>query len=782
MVKNKESNIISLIKKFNSMDIDNIIDYISKNNIKNIIYILSLCDLTNDKFYKILVEIQNKSDEINFYNIIDNECFSQFVTILEVHKTQNKKKYNKILKFNDNYSSWQLLYFVEKCNDENLKYFWSIIKDINLLFIDENTNKTLMSSFITKYMKIANGIIKTDNNILTILYDIIKEYLKICPEILLLQLEYPILNLLVLNETKSFIYYSKEDFEKVKYEISSDVKKLLDLMTDNNINSYDYKMETSLIHAIYGKHIGLIKYLISKGANINYKTYYKQIFSVFDIVIKYSNKDIHNLFYDLIEDIDFIYVDTSFNSYAMSVFNKPDNFDNNFKLKILNFSHNLNNPNANKNNILHTMLSKNFKDDFYKYIPILISKKLSWSQKNIFGITPVDILLSNGNLNFDKIINELVIPNYVYHLNLRINKFKLSLFDKQLLNKINKNLDIKMSDLDDETANLIAKYEFEYMDNNDNNIILLRYDDSDYSLFTPSYLDDIIYSYCMINFYSNLGMPIINGKLENKINCVNICDIDKNIECQNNQSITICNRINELINDNDKYMGFSGRKIYWHSKNYYFIPDEMFQGIKYIYELSDRKKYVFFINVHIYNSTYSHANFIIINLKKNIAIRFEPYGNIVMDDMDIFDKILYDKLNDNFTGINFIPPKEYCPDLSFQSYENNIGFIKIGDPEGYCLAWCYWFLESYMMYEKKISNGKQLKSLLNKLFNKIIYEYSSLIDYIREYGNYLKKNQIKILKKLNFPSNRLYAKYFNDDEMTYVFEYVNKQILSIYKL
>ena len=171
-------------------------------------------------------------------------------------------------------------------------------------------------------------------------------------------------------------------------------------------------------------------------------------------------------------------------------------------------------------------------------------------------------------------------------------------------------------------------------------------------------------------------------------------------------------------------------------------------------------------------------------MKKNIVIRFEPYGNINVDDMDSFDKILYDKLNKVFININFISAKEYCPDLSFQSYsgEENSSFIKLGDPLGYCLAWCYWFLESYMMYEKKISNGKQLKSLLNKLFNKIIYEYPSLIDYIREYGNYLKKNQIKILKKLDFPSNRLYAKYFNDDEVNYVFSYINKQILSNYRL
>lgn len=785
MVKNNESNMIYLIKKFNDMKIDDIIDYILKNDIKNIINILSLCNLSNDQFYKILVEIQNKIDNVNFYNIIDNECYSQFVTILEFYKINIKEKYKNTLKLHDEIHGWILAYFVKNCNDDNLKSFWNIIKNMNLLFIDSKSNINLLSLYVSKYMKMVHKIIPTDNKILKILYDIIEEYHKLCPKALTLQLNIPILNLIVLNETKSFLYFSKEEYEKVKYDISLQGKKLLDLMiTNQNIDSYDYKMETLLIHAIYGKHIELIKYLMSKGANINYKSYANQVINVFDVVINHSNNQIHDIFYELMDEIDFSYVDSNLNNYAMLVFNKPDIFDDKFKLKILELSYNLNSPNINKNNVLHTILSKNFNDDFYKYIPILISKKLIWSQNNIFGLTPVNVLLSNNNLNFDKIINELVIPNYLYHLNIRIEKLKLSFFDKQLLNTINKKTNIILDDLNDESANMIAKYEFEYIDNDKSDIILLRYDDSDYSLFTPSLFDSVIYSFCMVNFYSNLGMPMINDKIEHKINCNNDCDIDKNMECYDNQIIKICKNINQLIGEHEKYPGLKGHTIYWHNKNFYYMPDEMFNGIKNIYELTERKKYIFFIDVHIAGNNYGHANIVIINLKKNMVIRFEPYGNINISDMDAFDKILYDKINKVFNNIKFISAKEYCPDLSFQSYsgEENLRLIKLGDPFGYCVAWCFWFLESYMMYEKKISSAKHLKSLLSKLFNKIIYEYPSLIDYIREYGNYLKKNQIKIYKKLNFPSNRLYAKYFNDDEMTYVYEYINKQILSNYKL
>ena len=227
---------------------------------------------------------------------------------------------------------------------------------------------------------------------------------------------------------------------------------------------------------------------------------------------------------------------------------------------------------------------------------ILISKNLIWSQKNIFGLTPVNVLLSNNNLNFDKIINELVIPNYLYHLNISIEKLKLSSFDKQLLNMINKKTNVKLDDLNDESANLIAKYEFEYIENDNSNVILLRYDDSDYSLFTPSIFDSIVYSFCMVNFYSNLGMSMINDKIEHKINCNNDCDIDKNIECYDNHTIKVCNNMNQMIKLYEKYSGLVGHKIYWHNKNFYYMPDEMFNGIKYIYELTDKKKYIFFID------------------------------------------------------------------------------------------------------------------------------------------------------------------------------------------
>jgi hypothetical protein len=120
--------------------------------------------------------------------------------------------------------------------------------------------------------------------------------------------------------------------------------------------------------------------------------------------------------------------------------------------------------------------------------------------------------------------------------------------------------------------------------------------------------------------------------------------------------------------------------------------------------------------------------------------------------------------------------------LFFQgiSGEGQYRFDRIGDPEGYCIAWCIWFVEMYVINEAKVKNLKDLKEFVINLSNKIISRYDTYLDYIRDYGNYLKNNQIRFFKSIKIPANRLYIKYYKPEEDEFILNIINNKLKFIF--
>lgn len=86
-------------------------------------------------------------------------------------------------------------------------------------------------------------------------------------------------------------------------------------------------------------------------------------------------------------------------------------------------------------------------------------------------------------------------------------------------------------------------------------------------------------------------------------------------------------------------------------------------------------------------------------------------------------------------------------------YDNGSPYdLKVGDPKGFCCAWCFWFIELY------INNSKyDLKSLINKSIKKLINTKYTFIDHIRNYANYLNNKMVELLLEYNIPN-----KYINN--------------------
>ena len=190
-------------------------------------------------------------------------------------------------------------------------------------------------------------------------------------------------------------------------------------------------------------------------------------------------------------------------------------------------------------------------------------------------------------------------------------------------------------------------------------------------------------------------------------------------------------------------------RICWADENNFFITSKIGEAIENIFKF---KKYVF-IMLGIYNDFIYHANVLIFDRDKKIIIHFEPHGKL-----DTYVGKLYETLKNYFKkelkSFKYIAPNEYLPKDAYQSmYDNASSYdSKVGDPKGYCCAWCFWFIELY------INNTKyDLKSLVSKSIKKLINTKYTFIDHIRNYANYLNNKMMELLLEYNIPN-----KYINN--------------------
>ena len=190
----------------------------------------------------------------------------------------------------------------------------------------------------------------------------------------------------------------------------------LHLEIHNVLPLIDVNYATPLLYSIHGNHVGLCKYLLHYGANYNYTSQAGTSLNVFSQAL-FASKDIRDIFMDpiIINKIDFTYINTNMNNYANTVMFYANELDFMTKQVVLEKvpSEVLYEANIYKQNILHIMLSSEFKDDIIKYIDILVNKKICWHTVDLYNNSPIT-LLDKIEANKKKIIIEkLLIPNFI---------------------------------------------------------------------------------------------------------------------------------------------------------------------------------------------------------------------------------------------------------------------------------------------------------------------------------------------------------------------------------
>ena len=141
--------------------------------------------------------------------------------------------------------------------------------------------------------------------------------------------------------------------------------------------------------------------------------------------------------------------------------------------------------------------------------------------------------------------------------------------------------------------------------------------------------------------------------------------------------------------------------------------------------------------------------------------RFDPYGLMGFNSPDELDTLLDREINiiiyeKKKKIYKYLAPRNFMKVNSFQSISrhDSIENKNIGDIGGFCLAWCFWYLEN------RLSNiGISQDTLVKKLEKKLINNKMTIIEYIRSYANKLHLEKAKLLKEFKILPSEYYKIY-----------------------
>jgi hypothetical protein len=248
--------------------------------------------------------------------------------------------------------------------------------------------------------------------------------------------------------------------------------------------------------------------------------------------------------------------------------------------------------------------------------------------------------------------------------------------------------------------------------------------------------------------------------------------------------------------------------IIWKDKTNYFIYPELINCLK---KYSNSKRFIYIklsiIATNKFQGNIRHANLILIdNLKKTVE-RFEPYGEIYFSNCAELNLTLEHELADEL-GYAFIFVQSY-PGFQIRSDEFEDKNKSYGDPGGFCLAWCFLYLELKLHYEntliKKIDIETDdkvsldtfdtpdliVKLINNYIINKFENDFQNLkmdeqqnlyMTFIRYYAKSLDKSKNELMKKYGLNISTVYHLNLDDKIHKKIIYNLNKDIESINKI
>lgn len=520
--------------------------------------------------------------------------------------------------------------------------------------------------------------------------------------------------------------------------------KLLDISLKKNFCSlYVFDAKSLLHHAIYLNDIKIIKMLLEYNSyNIN-----------IDLLTIKDNNNLSPFYYALIlnnsNTINFLF------NYDIDVNTLTNNNNNGLQIalqsnndyiiikKILDKIKNINNQNIQKLTALHISV----KNNNINIIKDIIKYNVDYNLLDInnrtilYHISNLDILKileSKCNLNLQDKKGQTIIHYWGkknnkllldYILDNNIDKIKFNIWDNKLnlpiiyllhtdinikyFKDIIAKTDINFKNIQNNNAlHLMVKHknwnELKHFINN-KTIDLYLNNSENKALNSLLSSDDLILLSKHNNIIDKLNTEIIKNKYNSEVmitigtkqdvyhNLLYLKNKFSNITIildNNNYGITWEN--NELVYDFDinKYMDIN---------EYFIIP--------------------IFINLNNNtNNNIRHLNILIYDKKKQSIERYEPYGILLPDELEYNSEQLDKQLTNIFKNIKYS-----VSSFGFQYYDS-LESKTIYDAEGYCTAWCIWYVDNRLQYNKLkgdefILNMINIIKKNNLTFKEIIRNY-----------------------------------------------------------
>jgi ankyrin repeat protein len=165
----------------------------------------------------------------------------------------------------------------------------------------------------------------------------------------------------------------------------------------------------------------------------------------------------------------------------------------------------------------------------------------------------------------------------------------------------------------------------------------------------------------------------------------------------------------------------------------------------------------------------AHANILIYDKDNNSIERFEPNGSNPPYQFNYYPEVLDTKLQEYFQGITYIPPQNFLPKIGFQSLEEHDTEKRIGDPGGFCVAWCFWYAFQRIQHPD-LEPAKLVKKLIYDIRIKNI-KFKTLI---RSFAEDLTKVRQNILQNIDI--NDWINNTVTDNDIKNVISSIAKQI------
>jgi hypothetical protein len=221
--------------------------------------------------------------------------------------------------------------------------------------------------------------------------------------------------------------------------------------------------------------------------------------------------------------------------------------------------------------------------------------------------------------------------------------------------------------------------------------------------------------------------------------------------------------------------------IIWKDKNLYFtVSDNMYlQRCIAIPEYKTR--FIMMRITLILDDTSLHANIVIYDKKLNKLIRFEPYGDWEFNDSYNLDQMLVKMFRDSLElidvekqkSLKYVRPRDFLDKTKFQTTSLGDRFMEknLGDPIGYCLAWCFWFLE--LKLNNPDEDETELVNLaLGKIINNDKNNNNPLLTHIRSYAKHLDKEKNLLLGKIGIPKTEVYKMSYDMQKLDMIKKFV----------